>query len=424
MSYLFNSVSIVGLGYIGLPTAAVIASHKVQVAGVDINPSVTDLINQGKIHIVEPDLEQLVKSVVQEGYLSASTEAHSADVFIISVPTPFKGEHTPDLSYVRSACETIAPVLKQGDLVILESTSPVGTTEKVSDWLAANRSDLKFPQYDRDVPDVFIAHCPERVLPGRIIRELVDNDRVIGGLTPSCSEKAAAFYQIFVKGECILTDARTAEMTKLTENAFRDVNIAYANELSLLCDKFNVDVWELISLANRHPRVNILSPGPGFGGHCIAVDPWFLVSAAPDDARLIRCAREVNDSKPFWVMEQVKSACLDIAIQENRPISEVCVACFGLTFKADIDDLRQSPSLRIVEELDREGEYQLLAVEPHCDVVPNTLKNTTLVSSEQALEAADVCVLLVDHSEFKQLPITGIKSKAVVDLKGIWKAVS
>src|SRR5690554_1195975 len=298
----FNTISMVGLGYIGLPTAAVIASRRKKVIGVDVNPTAVETINRGEVHIVEPELDIVVHSAVKEGYLRATLDPEPADAFLIAVPTPFKAEdgkeHVPDLKYIESAAKAIAPVLEKGNLVILESTSPVGATERMAEWLAEACPDLVFPQAGGEASDIRIAHCPERVLPGHVIRELVSNDRVIGGMTPKCSEAAAELYGLFVEGECVKTTARTAEMAKLTENSFRDVNIAFANELSLICDKLEIDVWELIELANRHPRVSILKPGPGVGGHCIAVDPWFIVSETPEQARLIRTAREVNDGKP------------------------------------------------------------------------------------------------------------------------------
>ncbi|ENM3886805.1 UDP-N-acetyl-D-mannosamine dehydrogenase, partial [Vibrio cholerae] len=306
----FETISIIGLGYIGLPTAAMFASRKKKVIGVDVNQHIVNTINKGKIHIVEPDLDMIVHAAVSEGYLKASTEVVSAEAFLIAVPTPFlpckEGEvPAPDLSYIEAASKAIAPVLKKGDLVILESTSPVGTTEQMAVWLAEARKDLTFPQTHGSSADINIAHCPERVLPGHVVRELVENDRVIGGMTEKCSLRAVELYKTFVQGECVITNARTAEMAKLTENSSRDVQIAFANELSIVCDKLGIDVWELIKLANRHPRVNILQPGPGVGGHCIAVDPWFIVSSTPEDAKLIHTARKVNDSKPEWVIDKV-----------------------------------------------------------------------------------------------------------------------
>ena len=301
----FETISVIGLGYIGLPTAAMFASRKVNVIGVDVNQQAIDTINEGKIHIVEPDLDMLVSAAVTAGYLKGSTTPEPADAFLVAVPTPFKEDHEPDLSYIEAASRNFAPVLKKGDLVILESTSPVGTTEQVARWIAKARPDLKVPTNENEKGDLYIAHCPERVLPGRVVKELVENGRVIGGINPESSEKAAELYKMFVMGDCIVTNARTAEMAKLTENASRDVSIAFANELSVICDELDINVWELIALANRHPRVNILQPGPGVGGHCIAVDPWFIVSRTPAKAQLIRQAREINDNKPEWVIKKV-----------------------------------------------------------------------------------------------------------------------
>lgn len=328
----FETISVIGLGYIGLPTAAVFASKGKKVVGVDINARAVETINRGAIHIVEPDLDQVVHAAVTRGDLRATTQPEAADAFLIAVPTPFKDEHQPDLRFVKAAAESIAPVLKKGDLVILESTSPVGSTEQMADWLAAARPDLRFPQHG-DTPDIFVAYCPERVLPGQVMVELINNDRVIGGMTPACSARASELYRLFLKGECVETNARTAEMCKLTENSFRDVNIAFANELSLICADQGINVWELIALANRHPRVNILQPGPGVGGHCIAVDPWFIVAQNPELARLIRTAREVNDAKPQWVLDQVKTALADCLTQTGKRASDITIACFGLAFK-------------------------------------------------------------------------------------------
>src|SRR5690606_13220307 len=354
----FKTISIIGLGYIGLPTAAVFASRKLKVIGVDINQQTVDTINRGQIHIVEPDLDMVVHAAVTEGYLRATTTPEPADAFLIAVPTPFKtgaGQGTcpePDLSHIQAAANAIAPVLAPGNLVILESTSPVGATEQLAQWLAEARPDLTFPQTQGEESDIRIAHCPERVLPGQVLRELVHNDRVIGGLTPKCSRAACELYSVFLKGECIPTNARTAEMCKLTENSFRDVNIAFANELSMICDKLDINVWELIRLANRHPRVNILQPGPGVGGHCIAVDPWFIVSKTPEEARLIRTAREVNDSKPEWVINKVKQAVAEYLMENpDKTAKDVTIACYGLAFKADIDDLRESPALTITQQI-------------------------------------------------------------------------
>ncbi|MFS2197292.1 UDP-N-acetyl-D-mannosamine dehydrogenase [Pseudomonas sp. Pseusp3] len=418
----FKTISVVGLGYIGLPTAAVFASRKKQVIGVDVNQNAVDIINRGQIHIVEPDLDMVVHAAVTEGYLRASTRPEPADAFLIAVPTPFKGDHEPDLSYIESASKSIAPVLKKGDLVILESTSPVGATEQMAAWLAEARPDLSFPQTHGESSDIRIAHCPERVLPGHVLHELVQNDRVIGGMTPKCSALAISLYKIFVQGECIVTNARTAEMCKLTENSFRDVNIAFANELSMICDKLDISVWELIRLANRHPRVNILQPGPGVGGHCIAVDPWFIVSKTPEQAHLIRSAREVNDSKPQWVIDKVKQAVTQF-LQANpeKTAREVTIACFGLAFKPDIDDLRESPALAITQQISEIHTGRVLAVEPNISELPSKLAGKlNFADIETALSETDVLVLLVDHKEFKEIPIAKIEKLAFVDTRGIY----
>jgi UDP-N-acetyl-D-mannosaminuronic acid dehydrogenase len=409
-----KTVSVIGLGYIGLPTAAIIASRGMNVVGVEVNQNAVDTINAGKIHIVEPDLDIVVRSVVSTGNLRAVTIAEPADVFMVAVPTPFihsdDDSHHPDLSYIESAANTIAPVLEKGNLVILESTSPVGTTEKLATWLAKARPDLSFPQNKGDAADINIAHCPERVLPGYVLQELVSNDRVIGGMSKTCSAKAAELYRTF---ECIITNARTAEMSKLTENSFRDVNIAFANELSIICDKLRINTWELIKLANRHPRVNILTPGPGVGGHCIAVDPWFIVDSCPEEAKLIKQARLTNDHKPHYVAKQI----MDAADEFKRPV----IACLGLTFKADIDDLRESPALQIIEQLASKKAGQLIAVEPNIKSLPEYLlkKNIKLTSLEYALEVANIIVILVDHQEFKTTDKTQFAKKVVIDTRGI-----
>ena len=393
---MFNKVSVVGLGYIGLPTAAVIASRGIEVIGIDVNQHAVDTINQGEIHIVEPDLDIVVRSAVMTGKLKATTVPEAADAFMVAVPTPFKGDnHEPDLSYIESAAKAIAPVLEKGNLVVLESTSPVGATEKMAGWLAEVRPDLTFPQQSGDAADVKVAHCPERVLPGYVLQELVSNDRVIGGMSDACNKRAVELYQTFVRGECILTNSRTAEMAKLTENSFRDVNIAFANELSLICEKLKINVWELIKLSNRHPRVNILNPGPGVGGHCIAVDPWFIVNSCPDEAKVIAMAREVNDGKPLWVIDQVKQA----ADEFKKPV----IACLGLAFKADIDDLRESPALDITTQLANENVGQVIAVEPNISSLPENLvkAGVEFMDLERALEVANVVVVLVDHKQFK-----------------------
>ena len=422
---LFNTISVVGLGYIGLPTAAMLASRKTNVIGVDINHETVDIINAGEINIIEPDLDILVRAAVKEGFLRAVTEPEPADAFLITVPTPFLPESEnsaspqPNLSFIKAATRAIAAVLKKGDLVILESTSPVGTTEKMASWFAEERPDLSFPQTDGFEPDIRIAYCPERVLPGKIVRELCENDRVIGGMTEKCSKAAIELYKIFVKGDCFITSARTAEMAKLTENASRDVNIAFANELSIICDKLGINVWELIELANRHPRVNVLAPGPGVGGHCIAVDPWFIVSQTPKEALLIKTARAVNDLKPKWVIEKVKIAIADF-LQSNssKSIHEITVACFGISFKPDIDDLRESPSLSIVQKITDFHSGKVLVVEPNITELL-TRESFELVPFEVAEDQADIAVLLVDHAEFKNVKAPNID--IIIDTKGIWE---
>jgi UDP-N-acetyl-D-mannosaminuronic acid dehydrogenase len=342
-----------------------------------------------------------------KGYLRAKTVPEPADAFLITVPTPFRlsengGHPHPDVSYIAAASRAIAPVLKANDLIVLESTSPVGATEQMAKWIAGLRPDLTFPQTHGENSDIRIAHCPERVLPGHVLRELIQNDRVIGGMTQKCSARAVELYKIVVDGECIVTDCRTAEMVKLTENSFRDVNIAFANELSIICDKLAINVWELIRLANHHPRVTILKPGPGVGGHCIAVDPWFIVARTPDEARLVRAAREVNDGKPDWVLARVNAAIVQF-LRENpsRSMKELIIACYGLAFKPDIDDLRESPALRIVEELTQRFGGQLLAVEPHVENLPAQLKGAKLANITDALAKADVHIILVGHSVFR-----------------------
>lgn len=417
----FKTISVIGLGYIGLPTAAVFASRKINVIGVDVNLKAVDTINRGEIHIVEPDLDMVVHAAVTEGYLRATTTPEPADAFLIAVPTPFKGNHEPDLGYIESASKAIAPVLKKGDLVILESTSPVGATEQMSAWLAEARPDLSFPQTHGEDSDIRVAHCPERVLPGHVLRELVQNDRVIGGMTPKCSSAAVSLYKTFVEGECVITNARTAEMCKLTENSFRDVNIAFANELSIICDKLDINVWELIRLANRHPRVSILQPGPGVGGHCIAVDPWFIVSKSPDQARLIRTAREVNDNKPEWVLNKVKRAVTEfLRANPDKTAKDVTIACFGLAFKPDIDDLRESPALLIATTLQRFHPGKVLFVEPNISMPIDLMdSNIKLASIDDALSRSQIVIVLVAHRSFKDAALSSRKDLAIIDACGI-----
>ena len=410
----FSRISVIGMGYIGLPTSAVFADNGVDVIGVDVNPSAVDSINRGEPHIVEPELDVLLRKVVQAGKLRATLTPEQADAFILAVPTPFQGDHEPDLSYIEAAAKAIAPVLEKGNLVILESTSPIGTSEQLSRWLGAHRADLTFPHQTGELSDIRIAHCPERVLPGQILREVVQNDRIIGGLTRKCAQAATALYRIFVKGQIHLTNARTAEMAKLTENAFRDVNIAFANELSLICDKLRINVWELIRLANQHPRVNILNPGPGVGGHCIAVDPWFIVAADRENSRLIRTAREVNDAKPHFVVEKVRA--------HAAKLKEPVIACLGLSYKANVDDLRESPALDIVAELGRMRIGEILVVEPHINALPKELAELglALADFDQATEKANILVLLVDHASFLTVDHDVVKDKIVVDTRGAW----
>ncbi len=407
-------VCVVGLGYIGLPTAAVVARAGCRVLGVDVSESVVETINRGEIHIEEVDLDGLVQGVVQRGLLSASTAMAAADVFIIAVPTPFDKDHAPDISYVLAAGKAVAPVLKAGDIVILESTSPVGTTEALRDMIADMRPDLKCPGKTGETPDISVAYCPERVLPGKILEELTNNDRSIGGITPRCARKALAFYKRFVRGACITTDARSAEMTKLVENAYRDVNIAFANELSIVSDKMGLDVWEVIRLANRHPRVNILSPGPGVGGHCIAVDPWFIVHGAPKETPLIRTARGVNDGKIHHVIAKAE------ALIKTYPAARV--ACLGLAFKANIDDFRESPARLVAASLARRFGSRIQVVEPYADILPKEFDGTSaaLIDIDTALEDCDILIVLVDHDIFRVVPLAERADKLVYDTRGIW----
>ncbi|MCA1924356.1 UDP-N-acetyl-D-mannosamine dehydrogenase [Buttiauxella noackiae] len=418
----FATISVIGLGYIGLPTAAAFASKQRNVVGIDINQHAVDTINRGAIHIVEPDLDKVVKTAVEGGFLRASTQPVEADAFLIAVPTPFKGDHEPDMIFVKAAAESIAPVLKKGALVILESTSPVGSTEQMAGWLADLRPDLTFPHQAGEAADINVAYCPERVLPGQVMVELIKNDRVIGGMTPVCSARASELYKTFLEGECVVTNSRTAEMCKLTENSFRDVNIAFANELSLICAAQEINVWELIRLANRHPRVNILQPGPGVGGHCIAVDPWFIVAQNPEQAQLIRTAREVNDGKPHWVVNQVKAAVADCLAETGKRSSEITIACFGLAFKPNIDDLRESPAMEITQLLSSWHSGTTLAVEPNIHELPKKLSgHCELATTEEALEQADVLVMLVDHQSFKAIPGAQVQQRWIVDTKGVWR---
>ena len=385
---IMKKICVIGLGYIGLPTAALLANRGYDVHGVDVVQDTVDVINRGEIHIVEPELDTFVKAAVNSGKLKADLKPCVADVFILAVPTPFHEGFVPNIDYIVSATKAIAPYVKENDIVILESTSPVGTTNKVEDVLK---------EEGVDTSRLFIAHCPERVLPGQIMRELVENDRIVGGTTVEATEKTVEFYNTFVSGEVLSTDARTAEMAKLTENSFRDTNIAFANELSILCDKFDIDVWELIKLTNRHPRVNVLQPGAGVGGHCIAVDPWFIVHAGGDDAKIIRTAREVNTYKTEWAIEKIKNEALVFEKENGRKAK---VACMGLAFKANIDDLRESPALYITKRLIADG-LEILAVEPNIE----SFKEFKIIDYKKALLDADIVTFLVGHDEFKGLDI-------------------
>lgn len=407
-----QKIVVMGLGYIGLPTASMLATKGHQVLGVDVSAIVVNTINSGKIHIVEPDLDILVRSAVNSGNLKASLTAEEADAFIIAVPTPFKAtaenSRTPDISYVEAATHALLPFLKKGNLVILESTSPVGTTERILEIIKSKRPDLF--EHCLNIDSIYVAHCPERVLPGHILRELVDNDRIVGGITNLSAEKAKDLYRTFCHGNIFLTDSKTAEMAKLTENSFRDVNIAFANELSMICDDLGINVWELIELANKHPRVKILTPGPGVGGHCIAVDPWFIVSASPKNSRLIRTAREINDLKPDWVLEKI--------CKQAEKLKEPVIGCLGLAFKANIDDLRESPALEITRRLVTLGIGKIMACEPNVTAADGEIPLYTL---EEVLGEADIIVVLVDHAEFIVIDRELLKEKIVIDVKGIWR---
>lgn len=398
-----KQVCVIGLGYVGLPTSAIIASKKIKTIGYDINPKVIEIINKGDIHIVEPDLKGLVNYVVTNKYLIASNEPKSSDIYIISVPTPIDENKRPDITYVENAIEKIIPILKKGDLIIIESTCPVGTTQKMYKKICDIRPELK--------DNLYVAYCPERVLPGNVLSELVNNDRIIGGINEASADYAGKFYSFIIKGNIYKTNDITAELCKLTENAYRDVNIAFANELSMICDDLNINVWELIELANKHPRVNILQPGPGVGGHCIAVDPWFIIHSTPALSKLMRTAREVNDFKRDWVINKIES----VAKKLEKPI----IGCLGITYKANIDDIRESPSLYIVERLIKMN-YQVLVCDPYAEKKVSN-KNFVFVNIDELIEKANIIVTLVEHKEFFSISKGRVKEKIVIDIKGIFR---
>ncbi|PYI39590.1 UDP-N-acetyl-D-mannosamine dehydrogenase [Arthrobacter psychrolactophilus] len=412
-----NHVAVIGLGYIGLPTAAILASKGLRVSGVDVNDKTIAAVNAGEVPFVEPGLSVVVKKAVADGFLSAMSSTPAADAYIVAVPTPFMADKSVDVKYIHAAAEGIAPQLVGGELIILESTSPPGTSQRLGEFLIELRPDLALHAGEGKTV-IHVAHCPERVLPGKIMDEMVSNDRIIGGVSPEAAELARDLYSVFCEGELLITDAATAELAKLVENSFRDVNIAFANELSVISEKFGVNVWELIELANHHPRVNILQPGPGVGGHCIAVDPWFIVAGAPEESRLIRTAREVNDAKPRWVVDKV------IAEIEALPANSE-VALLGLAFKANIDDLRESPAVAIALELAERLPNRLLNIaEPHVDVLPNAFdafSNVNLRSIDEAIDRSGAVAILVDHDEVKTLDQTVFGERAVVDTRGIMR---
>ena len=415
MTEAMGRVCVLGLGYVGLSNAAALAGHVVEVIGVDIDSDRVEMINSGASPLNEPGLDSLIAEAVTAGRLVACGEPVPADAFIIAVPTPIGADYKPDMSYVRAAVDSLAPVMGVGNLVVIESTCPVGTTEAVCGWLASARPDLTFPHSDGDASDIRVAYCPERILPGRALEELVANDRVIGGISPACAAAAKRLYELFVEGTCYVTNARTAELVKLAENAFRDVNIAFANEISLVCDALDIDPWELIGLANRHPRVGILSPGPGVGGHCIPIDPWFIADTSPHLTPLIQAARQVNDGMPKAIADRVIAECKRL----DKPV----VACLGLAYKSDVADLRESPAIAVIKHLQRRLRGQILVVEPFVSTLPADIADdgaTKLVGLDDGLAAADVVVLLTDHSVFADISRESLASKVVIDSRGTW----
>ena len=408
-------VCVLGLGYVGLSNAAVLAGRGLEVVGVDVDSDRLATINSGASPLEEPGLDSLISDAVIAGRLIACGEPVPADAFVIAVPTPISDDHRPDISFVRAAVDSLAPVLSSGNLVVIESTCPVGTTETVCHWLASARPDLTFPHSDGDASDIRVAYCPERILPGRALEELVSNDRVIGGVSLTCAVAARRLYELFVEGTCYVTNARTAELVKLAENAFRDVNIAFANEISLVCDALDIDPWELIGLANRHPRVGILSPGPGVGGHCIPIDPWFIADTSPHLTPLVQAARQVNDGMPKVIADRVITECECL----DNPV----VVCLGLAYKSDVADLRESPAIAVIEHLQRSLRGRILVVEPFISTLPDEIADNgaiKLVNLDDGLAAADVVVLLTDHSVFADISPESLASKAVIDSRGMW----
>ncbi|MGK9051410.1 UDP-N-acetyl-D-mannosamine dehydrogenase [Xaviernesmea oryzae] len=409
-----RSVSVIGMGYIGLPTCAIFASRGFDVIGVDINEAVVEKVNRGEIHIVEPDLDGLVQKMVANGKLKAFSSPQPADAYVIAVPTPITEDRKPDISYVLAAARAIAPILKKGDLVVLESTSPVGTTRAMNRLLSELRPDLTFPEAADKDSDVYVSYSPERVLPGNVLNELINNDRSIGGLSRRSSERTAALYSSFVAGDLFITVAEAAELVKLTENAFRDVNIAFANELAAVCQDLSLNVWEVIDLANRHPRVNILQPGPGVGGHCIAVDPYFIIDAAPDSTPLMQSARRINSNRPHSVVRDIESL-----LESGR---QQTIACLGLSFKPNIDDLRESPAVEVVKLLSERKDTKIVAAEPNTRSLPKELEDRGIVFTDalSAIDQADIVVLLVDHRQFNFIDPESLKGKKLVDTRGLW----
>ena len=409
-----TTVSVIGMGYIGLPTCAMFASRGMDVIGIDVNPAVVEKVNRGEIHIVEPDLDGLIHKVVANGNLRAFTTPQPADAFIIAVPTPFVGDHKPDVSYVMAAARSIAPVLKHGDVVVLESTSPVGTTRQMTEELARVRPDLTFPLEAGEDADVMVAYSPERVLPGKVLSELINNHRSIGGLSKASSERAVALYSKIIVGDLYITTAESAELVKLTENAFRDVNIAFANELATVCQDLSLNVWEVIELANKHPRVNILQPGPGVGGHCIAVDPYFIIDAAPESTQLMQAARRINNARPHTVVDEI------VSLLEPGRLNTV--ACLGLSFKPNIDDVRESPAVDVVKALADVPNIRLIAAEPHIDALPHELEGKGIIFTDalNAIDRAEIVVLLVDHRQLGLIDPKALEDKKLVDTRGLW----